>query len=134
MGQTYLLDTSACSKYIQGLLDEETIRWMKTVLSQESQMSVITRIELLSWTTGNKVLEEDIRLFITSSTVIELSESIIVETVRLRRHYKSVKLPDAIIAATATVHDLTLLSTNDSDFEKIAAGPTFGLKYRSLNT
>jgi predicted nucleic acid-binding protein len=124
----YLLDTSACSKYIQGLLDEETIDWMKTVLLQQSQMSVITRIELLSWTTGNKVLEEDIRLFITGSTIIELTEPIILQTVRLRRHYKSVRLPDAIIAATAIVHNLTLLSTNDSDFEKIAS-----LKYMSLS-
>ncbi|RYF71696.1 MAG: PIN domain-containing protein [Cytophagaceae bacterium] len=40
---------------------------------------------------------------------------------------KVLKLPDAIIAATAIVHDFTLLSTNDSDFNKITA-----LKYRSL--
>ena len=91
-------------------------------------MSVITRIELLSWVTGNKALDEDIRQFINESKTIELSESIIQQTVRLRRHYKSVKLPDAIIAATAIVNDFTLLSTNDSDFEKIA-----GLTYRSLN-
>ncbi|TAE34104.1 MAG: PIN domain-containing protein [Cytophagales bacterium] len=39
------------------------------------------------------------------------------------------KLPDAIIAATAIVHNLTLLSTNDSDFERIE-----GLKYRSLSS
>ena len=38
------------------------------------------------------------------------------------------KLPDAIIAATAITNNFTLLSTNDVDFERIA-----DLKYKSLS-
>lgn len=127
MGETYLLDTSACSKYIQGLLNDETISWMKSTLLTGSFMSVVTRIELLSWVIGNRALENDIRLFITGSKVLEFSEPIILQTIRLRRQYR-IKLPDAIIAATAIVNKLTLLSTNDSDFTRIAE-----LKYKSLN-
>ncbi|MEZ0540639.1 PIN domain-containing protein [Fibrella arboris] len=56
-----------------------------------------------------------------------MSEPIILQTVKLRRHYKGLKLPDAIMAATAIAHDFTLLSTNDSDFNKIT-----DLRYRSL--
>ncbi len=101
---------------------------MDMAFAHKALLSVMTRIELLSWTTGQRLLDEDIQQFITESEVLELTESIILQTVRLRRHYKKVKLTDAIIAATAMVNNFTLLSTNDSDFEKIT-----GLTYKSLN-
>lgn len=60
---------------------------------------------------------------------MELSDEIIEKKIELRRKVK-IKLPDALIAATAIVHNLTLLlSTNDSDFLKVPK-----LKYKSLNT
>lgn len=36
----------------------------------------------------------------------------------MRRKYKT-KLPDAIIAATALVHNLTIISRNTADFKNI---------------
>ncbi|EMM77923.1 toxin-antitoxin system, toxin component, PIN domain protein [Leptospira santarosai str. 2000030832] len=41
------------------------------------------------------------------------------ETIRLRQAYK-IKTPDAIIAATALVHGLTLVSRNVPDFSSIS--------------
>ena len=40
------------------------------------------------------------------------------ETIALRKIQK-IKLPDAIIAATALVHNLTIISRNTSDFKNI---------------
>ena len=128
MGSTYLIDTSAYSKYLSGLLSPDNLDLMAEIVETNPVISIITRIELLSWVTGSKEVEIKVREFITEANVETLNESIILQTVRLRRHYKSVKLPDALIAATAIANDFTLLSTNDSDFEKIT-----GLKYRSLN-
>ena len=128
MGSTYLIDTSAYSKYLSGLLSPDNLDLIAEIVETNPVISIITRIELLSWVTGSKEVEIKVREFITEANVETLNESIILQTVRLRRHYKSVKLPDALIAATAIVNDFTLLSTNDSDFEKIT-----GLKYRSLN-
>ena len=128
MGSTYLIDTSAYSKYLSGLLSPDNLDLMAEIVETNPVISIITRIELLSWVTGSKEVEIKVREFITEANVETLNESIILQTVRLRRHYKGVRLPDAIIAATAIVNDFTLLSTNDSDFEKIT-----GLKYRSLN-
>lgn len=128
MGETYLIDTSAYSKYISELLSEGNAALMYDILEERSLISVIVRIELLSWRSTNPVIIQLVHEFTTKSEVLELSEPIILQTVRLRRQYR-IKLPDAIIAATAIVHDFTLLSTNDSDFERIA-----GLKYKSLNT
>lgn len=128
MGERYLIDTSAYGCYLTRRLTDEPYYFFESVIRAESLLSVITRIELLSWTPGDKQLETDIREIINNSVILDLSEPIIQQTVRLRRQYKSVKLPDAIIAATAMLNDFTLLSTNDSDFDKIA-----GLKYRSLS-
>jgi len=127
MGPTYLIDTAACSKYIQGLLRLESMTLMSLAVETQSVMSVITRMELLSWRTGSKLLDEDINQFISQSVVHDLTEPIILQTIRIRRQHRT-KLPDAVIAATAIVNGFTLLSTNDRDFETIP-----GLNYQSLN-
>ena len=129
MGATYLLDTSAISKYIRGKLPVDSLDLIDDVLTSPLQLSVIVRIELLSWVTGDRGLDNDIRKFISGASLIDLSEPVIQQTVKLRRHYKGLKLPDAIIAATAIVHDFTLLSTNDIDFQRIA-----DLNYQSLSS
>jgi predicted nucleic acid-binding protein len=51
--------------------------------------------------------------------VFNLTEDIILKSIEIRKHYR-LKLPDAIIAATAVVNDLILLTRNTSDFEKVA--------------
>ena len=50
--------------------------------------------------------------------MIELQQPIKLKTAELRKAYR-IKLPDAIIAATALVYDLTLLSRNIADFSNI---------------
>ncbi len=128
MDERFLIDTSAYGRYLTQRLSDENRLFMRSVLTEQSVMSVVTRMELLSWIPGDKQLETDIKEIIADSVVLPLSEEIIQQTVRLRRQHKSVKLPDAIIAATALVNGLTLLSTNDSDFEKVVS-----LSYRSLS-
>jgi predicted nucleic acid-binding protein len=43
---------------------------------------------------------------------------VIAKTIELRKKYR-IKLPDAIIAATAIVHELTLITRNTPDFKSI---------------
>ena len=50
--------------------------------------------------------------------VIELEQPIKYKTADIRKKHK-IKLPDAIIAATSIVYDLTLVSRNISDFKTI---------------
>ena len=128
MGERYLIDTSAYSYYITKRLIEEPYLFFEQVIREESILSVITRMELLSWIPGNKALEAIVQNIVNNSVVLPLSELIIQQTIKLRRHYKGLKLPDAIIAATAMVNNLTLLSTNDVDFQRIT-----DLKYKSLS-
>ncbi len=48
-----------------------------------------------------------------------MGDEVVEQTIRLRKEYK-IKLPDAIIAATAINHNLTLITRNEKDFEKIS--------------
>ena len=78
-------------------------------------ISAITEIELLCWKTTD---EKDLKVlhnFITDALVIELEQPIKLKTAEIRKAYR-IKLPDTVIAATALVYDLTLLSRNLSDF------------------
>ncbi len=48
---------------------------------------------------------------------VGLTESIIQQTIAFKQNYK-IKLPDAIIAASAQVRDMRLITRNLKDFEK----------------
>ncbi len=61
--------------------------------------------------------------FIANSSILKIDDEIIKQTIRIRKKYK-LKMPDAIIAATAITNDFTLISDNDKDYLKI-----YGLKY-----
>lgn len=57
--------------------------------------------------------------FVDSSNVFDLNDDVVRKTIELRKNHK-IKLPDAIIAATALIYDLTVLTRNTTDFNKIS--------------
>lgn len=116
MGQ-YLIDNNAISSYFSGLLSDKAMQFMAEVIDQIPNISVITEIEALSWITADKNKERIVQDFINDATVISLSPAVVKQCVSIRRSRK-IKTPDAIIAATAIVHNLTLI-TRDNDFDNI---------------
>ena len=61
---------------------------------------------------------QTLEAFVASSIVLPLSDTVVQKTIELRKTHK-IKLPDAVIDATAIVYDLTIITRNISDFEKI---------------
>lgn len=119
MGKKYLIDTNIIRKYLDEELSEAGLELIDSILdSFESSVSVITRIELLGFTHSRNELSNFIEQFIGYSNEYHLTEPIIQKTIELKKSIK-IKLPDAVIAATALCHDLILLSDNDSDFGKV---------------
>jgi len=119
MAINYLWDTNTAIYYLQQLFSKEAEDFMDNILKESvPAISAITEIELLCWKSATKKDLTVLKSFITDSFVFELEQEIKDKTVELRKSY-SIKTPDAIIAATALVNNLTLISRNTKDFEKI---------------
>ena len=119
MGKRYLTDTNIVRKYLDEELSVRGLELIDSILdNSESNISVITRIELLGFSPDREELLRFIVQFIGYSFEYNLSEDIIQKTIEIRKSIK-IRLPDAIIAATALCNNLILLSDNDSDFDKI---------------
>ena len=108
-GIRFLLDT----KVVIGLLKayEPAIKLVEAAgfVLEESAVSQITRMELLG---HPKITQDDerlIQLFLSECQVLLLNERIEVKATHLRRS-GLLKLPDAIVAATAIINDLRLLT------------------------
>lgn len=115
MGLNYLWDTNTAIYYLQQRFPANAEKFIDTILlTNNPVISAITEIELLCWKTTTEKDLQILHSFIYDATVIELEQAIKIKTAELRKAYK-IKIPDAIIAATAIVHNLTLI-TSDSDF------------------
>jgi len=119
MGVKHLWDTNTAIYYLQQQFPPSAELFIdKTLKDSGPAISAITEIELLCWKTTT---EKDLKVlhdFIEDALVFELEMGIKLKTVDIRKAHK-IKLPDAIIAATALAHDLTLLTRNVSDFKNI---------------
>lgn len=115
--ERYLIDNNAISSFFSESLSEVGMEFLSEVFDKTPWISVITQIEALSWLSGDKTKDAIIKEFISDATILDLDQSIVKKCIQLRRSRK-IKTPDAIIAATAIVYNLTLL-TNDKGFDNI---------------
>jgi len=84
------------------------------VIDEEINLSVINKIELL----GFSKVEQDLIDFVACSNIHPMDDAIVDKTIEVRSLYK-IKLPDAVIAATALQNGLVLVSRNKKDFKNI---------------
>lgn len=91
--------------------------FMNEVINGEPQISFVTHIELLCFKTTEyhqKILKDFV-----DDALVHYPQLAITEKTILIRSNAAVKVPDALIAATAIHHKLTLLTRNTKDFDKI---------------
>ena len=112
------IDTSAVIKYLNETFPTSGISFLDKVLSEESCISFITEIELQVWNPPNQEDLKIYRSYVDQSTVFGINHDITQETIRIRKLH-NLKLPDALIAATAIVNNRTLIADNDQDFKRV---------------
>ncbi|NUQ22446.1 MAG: type II toxin-antitoxin system VapC family toxin [Saprospiraceae bacterium] len=117
----YLWDTNTAIYYLQQQFPASAEEFMDVIIAESTPcISAITEIELLCWKATTERDAEVLKKFIDSILIIELEQPIKLKTADIRKEHK-IKLPDAIIAATATVYNLTLVTRNIKDFKNIPA-------------
>ena len=84
------------------------------IIDDEINLSVINKIELL----GFSKVEQDLIDFVACSNIHPINDVVVDKTIEIRSLYK-IKLPDAIIATTALVNELVIITRNTKDFNKI---------------
>jgi predicted nucleic acid-binding protein len=110
-GNNFLADTNAIIYVFEGK------DYMLPFLLNITSISVISEIELRGFYKITPNEEEIIKALLDDLEIISLDYQIKELAIKLKRNYK-IKLPDAIIAATAIKKNLSLL-TADKDFVKI---------------
>ena len=111
-GIDFLADTNAILYYLTGN------KCMEPFVSCKFAFSVISEMELLSFANITEQEEQSIRSFLKKCQLLSLTNEVKNKTILLRRKY-NIKLPDAIIAATAIENGLELI-TADIGFRKIS--------------
>ena len=114
MGKKYLIDTNVLIDAQMNRLPGKGLDFLAKVINDDFIISFITLIEYLGYKNISKSSED----FISLANVIETDKLIIQSCIDLRKNYK-IKLPDAIIAATAFTRNLTLVTNNEKDFVQI---------------
>jgi predicted nucleic acid-binding protein len=114
-----LWDTNSIIFFLQDLLPSSSKAFLLQELNRRKpQISIITEIELLSWPKISTTEIGTISEFLSNFESIGLTEEIKIVTIQLRKS-TGLKIPDAVIAATALTHSIPLLTNNLKDFEKV---------------
>lgn len=118
MGERYLIDTNIIIYLLDGVLPDFSLAYLAKIIETESNISVVTQMEVLGYSFESISDENQTNDFINKCVVLPLDFNVVQTVIKLRKKNK-LKLPDAIIAATAIVHNLTLITRNENDFSKI---------------
>ncbi|GHV25104.1 hypothetical protein AGMMS4952_02040 [Spirochaetia bacterium] len=110
MEPEYLLDSNVIIGYLAGKIPPVGMKAISDIVDKKCQFSVISQIEVLRFN-DTPENEQALAEFVSNSIILPLTDTVAVRTIALCKQSK-IKLPDAIIAATAlalTVRGCTAL-------------------------
>jgi len=113
----YLLDTGILLDYFAAKLPENGMDFLDTVVNAIPNISVITKIELMSLIVPEDT-NELINQFIRDAIVLDLSNNVVKNCVLINQTH-SLDLNQAVIAATAVTYNYTLVTNASKPYSKI---------------
>jgi predicted nucleic acid-binding protein len=118
MDAGYILDSNVIIGFLSNKIPAPGMKILSPIVDDIPHLSVISQIEVLRFNTipqDEAVLEA----FVNCSVIHPLTDTVVQKTIALCRGRK-IKLPDAIIAATALVENFILVTRNVDDFKNIS--------------
>ena len=114
----YLLDTNILIYHLKGDIPQREIEKIESILKHSFIISVITKIEFLGWSKHTVDGFLKAQEFLRHAAIIPVDSEPADLSIELRRN-NNIKLADALIAATALLNDLVLVTGNEEDFKAI---------------
>jgi len=115
MEQSFLIDTNIIIDIFKPTMPSS----VKSKLADISPVvSAVTYMEILGWPNATEQQLKPIQEFMNNAKILLIDWSVMETTVKIRQT-KKIALGDAIITATALLHNLTLITRNVDDFKNI---------------
>lgn len=114
----YLIDTNILIHILAGDIPFDAYSRMSEIYSGGFSISIISKIELLGWKNNTPDRLATARELIQEVDIVPLSDRVADIAINLRQNY-SIRLPDAVIAATALHMRAILITRNVKDFRGI---------------
>ena len=112
-----LIDTNILRYHTKGF--QTSIDFLNNIISQQPfNMSILTKIEFLGWDKHTPEGFEKCKQLIEPANIYPVDEDIAGKAIELRRKVK-IGLADAVIAATALLNNLKLVTRNVDDFKAV---------------
>ena len=112
-----LFDTNIFIYHFNNQLTESGTALLREGIAGNGAYSVITRIEVLGYRQSESA-ESQAKQLLSKLVELPLTSEIAERTIAIRKNLR-IKIPDAIIAATALEYSLQLVSRNEEDFSQI---------------
>ena len=117
--QTLVFDSSTLILFLNDALPVSTVELLKTHLQTgQAIVSAIVRAEVLAWRNHSEFSLNAARALLDVCRLVPVNAAIADEAARIRRE-TGLKLPDALIAATALLQTATLVTANGRDFRRV---------------
>jgi len=111
----YLIDSNIIIYHLNG--DNRITSFLRENITY-CAISIITYIEVLSFDFSNSQEKDNVRKLLKSFRIYDTTEDI-AEIAISNRQRKKIRVPDNIIASTAKVYNLCLVTRNISDFNNL---------------
>ena len=115
MGQKYLIDSNIIIYFMNNELPQSSLPKIRMILKESFVVSTISNVETLGWYNITEQEQTKLAAFLSNATVIYIDKLIEKKAIDIRQN-KKMKLGDSIIASTALVNNLTIVTRNESDF------------------
>lgn len=115
---SYLFDTNILIYYFNGDLSPEVKEIVTALMKQDFSLSIISKMEFLGFNQFTLEDKQQANIFLSFSKILALEEVVVEQVIQIKQT-KKIKLPDAIIAATALHYDMELVTRNTKDFSDI---------------